>query len=434
MKKFLVGFGGTLLLLVLATYVWSLTPRVKDPKFVERALAGAEERFQSLQAKAKDPAKNAYLNKAFLPVWGMGNDRKGGSPAENALNDWLEVSGSGDFFDHVEALKKEQGAYLKARSKFLEFYPQLAEATGKECFVAPGQTLDLSTETPDYLKVRDCAQGLVSLSQSFLAEGRGEESVRALKEALQFAGLLQGQSLIGDMIATAVRGKVAEALGGNTDYLSGLSAEQWSELAGAFHQKESSVEEFGQVMETEMVAMLKSLDGMTMGKPLQGSVPAGPPVAMPFLMHREKRMLTNQYVDVLKAIAKGQPSPPINFSWWDWLLGRTGILSSIAIPSYEKMSDQLYFDHARQAGLFVAATIQSNLLETGSLPKELELLQIAFPAEFPLESFDYTPSESTLFLKLPRDRVLSAVSPLPVAQPGQWMKVEENGLRFKFGE
>ena len=417
----------TVLVLALGTFLWSQTPKVKDPQFVEDVLRSSQERFQELQAKASSADKNAYLDKTFQAVWGSGAARKGGTPAESALNDWVQAAGGGESFDHAAALSKEDGEYLAAREKFLEYYPSLSRAVEKECFAVPTATLDLSTEVPDYLKVRDCAQSLVLLSQSFLAEGRKEEALRAMEQAFRFARLQEGQTMIGELVATAMREKAAEALVRDEAFRKELTTEDWARLRAEWTPKRTARERFYQVMEMETAAMIKTIDDTIAGNTQAvGSLPRITTQAG-FVMEREKRMMLNRLTAELKAAKSGQAIPPLSFTWWDWVMGRSGILSAVATPAYHDILNKLYLEHSRLAGLSVASQLQARLLEDGKLPG---LSDLEFGPEFPLGSFELRAGKGELFLKLERER-LATTDAMEEPKVG-WRTQESDGILFEF--
>ncbi len=397
--------------IIIATYAfWVSFPPVKDPAFVEQAMKNASERFEAIQAQAKDPAKNGYLTPEFLPFWGRrGQEADDKAPINNVFDNWANFSSpsTGEPVDHKKLQIEEDEKYLAALKEFDAMAPSLLEALRKPIFTTPEDRLAFDNIVLNFIAYRKAAQTLVGLAEAKKAQNRPVEVADILVTVVQSGERLMGHnSLIHDMIGVAIQAIGGEGIALLVDPAQPIGAEKAAELTGRLVAAVPSADQLYRSLEAELLMGHNGItDIIESGSKAADEVPVS---GIPGFMQREDRIYQNVMAGLMKKAQAGEATTlPPGFddpSLSDWITGKTGILAQILVPNFTRAGAQVDFNRARTSGIATAFGVMTFREKEGRLPKDLdELAQSGIPvlSESDLKAMGYKVEGSGARLSVP---------------------------------
>jgi hypothetical protein len=426
MKKFIYGILALVLLVAAVYTVWVQFPKIKNPQLAQAIYKDATARHEALLADAEDPAKNGYLNPAFLPYWGRkGTEQDPNAHSAQTMKAWSTYSSSsqGVAIDHEKLQAEEDKNYLAALEHMKKLSPELIHASGRPIFFAPNSTLDFGSMVPNLINIRASAQAMTGLAAAYTAEGDLPNAVECLLAPLRIGHKLQGQgALISDMIGIALQALATDGMFGLLDINGDMPADQWKHLAQSLLDEAPRKDLLAIALEGEMTMARNTLELYRQGT-YQGDMEQMD--LLPGFLSREERIYVNTMTDCISQVKNGgsltMPSYLTNASTYDWVSGKTGVLVQIMFPNFTRAGQQADLSRHTILAAATAYGIAAYRATEGELPNELsQLTQAGIPltddAKF-LSGVDWKVTGDSATLKI---KILDSGSSLTWASGQFW--------------
>lgn len=417
-KKLALGTLALVLLVIGMFWIWVQFPTSKYDQLLQEQRREVTQRHDALQAQAKNPESNGYLDPVFLPFWGSEDTRQASAAVNQKITAWTEFSSlkRGQTVDHAGLVNEP--SYLETRKDFEELLPGLHQALERPVFTVPGTQPTLFRQRLGLTAMRSLAFALSALAEAQVSQGEMGEASRSLLLMYRLGHHVSSQ---GDPAQLAV-GRVfqREACRSllNTVPTTSLSvdlAQEWASELESFPPTNL----LARAAAYEMVALSETLK---VSSSRQGMMTSWH-YRLPGMMAREERICFNLMGESVSSLQSGNSLPrPPSGGLGDWLAGRSGDLSTIWIPQFDRLQLQLEYSEKLCQGVRLSCGLLAEHSRTGAWPKDL-----------PDNEAQWDHAKQQLFVPLPtqlmarcqRDGIAKAGT-----EAGSWMTVKSDGLLF----
>lgn len=444
--------GGCFLFIVVIVLIpyslWISYPPVVHPERLQAIENEVSERYREFQTRFLDSTKNGFLSEEFRPFWGRkGEDWDPASPIAPIIDNWVKYSSvnAGVQINHPELVLDPD--YLQARHEFEALLPSLTEAVQKPLFFAPEDKLTPDNVLPNLQAVRASYEALLGLAESWVQQDRVADAADLVVDTIEWGESMQnGVNLIYETVGVQIQSKGANAFFSLVTPHSKLREGQWKELAQRFTETISDPDQIQTVMDSEML-MLRALveDSPETKESVLNELGDVFPtfLKLPGVYSREVRLFNNSIVELHDELGRyrtqGVPDTFENFTYLDWLTGRTGFFAFIALPNYPKLSGEFNFNRSKLVALSLVSGTLAFQEKTGELPSSLDAIRQAGFAICSRELTDeldvsYTIEDGVVTLAVPYSSGAfgSSLERDFIYGSSEWVSLDQDAIRCRF--
>ena len=297
---------------------------------------------------------------------------------------------------------------------------------------------------PNLIAARACAQAMVGLAESEVAQGQIEQAATDLISVVNFGSGFNGQgSLIFDMVGIAIQNIGIDGFNGLIDINSALPAESWKSLAASLVKTVPPKDTLLGSLQGEMLYVHNSV-ALVHDDPelVDEAIRLSPLAHLPGFYEREERIYNNVMSDlILQYQNKGTLELPNEFvepSAMDQFTGRSGTLAMLMMSDAGRADRRILLARNSQIATATAVGIAAYRAQEGKLPGGLaQLSEAGIPVTKEtdlLNSMEYSVQGDTATLKI---RL-----PEQTAEPIQntsdfgerpWLKEDDQSITYTFG-
>ena len=446
-KKFVLSLFGVFAALAVLYGIWWLFPQERNAEVVTDAYRVTNEWLEKSHTLAEDPGKNGFINPTFLPYWGRkGIEHKEDSEAGEIVVAWQNYStpSADNTVDHKALLEQKDEGYTKALDGMKKVAPDLREAMDKSLFAPPKYELKADAVIPNLIAARACAQAMVGLAESEVAQGEVEQAAEDLVSVVSFgAGLIGQCGFLTDMVGVGIEDIGVNGFNGLIDINSNLPADTWKSLSQKMLNCEPPKEMILRAMQSEMLFCHNSIEYFKENPDwISEEIKYSPVAALPGFFSREERIYNNVMSDlILQYQSKGTldlPKELLEPSNTDWFTGRTGSLTVLMVQDFSRSKGRLEVSRRRLIATSTAAGISAYRAQEGKLPETLaQLPEAGIPLTDDkewLSTMEYEARGDSATLKV---RIQDSPAQLFPSVRGDWehpwLETTDEHLTYSFG-
>ncbi len=427
------------LTLLLALVAWINYPPLRVGPEVEEISRRCQQREQAEQKLAGDVDNNGYLHPQLLPYWGSVFDQILGCPAEKSVGEVIGLSDLVDWKDKglEKAVARRDPEVRRKFARYGNFYSLVHEAIHKPQFLVPRVPPYRDDREFNTVRMSGLLHSMAAYSEYLCLMGQAEQALNVSRDGLllswklrrqqsstiQFRGSVSLQSISLTVLSTVLQSSQALPPLQALEQLSDLLAQTYPEVS-----------EFHSNLEAQFHENLYRLTAANINHRDESIVKLE---RIPGMASREVRMFKNEAVPILKAferqpvdLAVRQPS----FSWNNWLLGRSGLVSG-TLQTNPGKSWMVYQQlEARQAFLHLYVQLLKNAHHYRSWPADLKT---ALGSDYRplnglnLEKVNYRVEGKTATISFdPPRREPQSSGPKPAPEMEKWHGLSVDGFKL----
>jgi hypothetical protein len=350
----------------------------------------------------------------------------------------------GERIDHKTLQEQNDKGYSAALEAMEKVAPELRVAMNKPLFAPPKSDHNAATVIPNFIAARACAQAMVGLAESEVAQGRVEQAAVDLVSVVNFGSGFNGQgTLITDMVGIAIQDIGIDGFNGLIDINTDLAAESWKSLASSLLKTVPPKDTLLGSLQGEMLYAHNSI-ALAHDDPelVDEAIRLSPLAHLPGFYDREERIYNNVMSDlILQYQNKGTLELPKEFvepSALDQFTGRSGTFAVLMVSDAGRAGRRILLSRKLQIATATAVGIAAYRAQEGKLPDGLaQLSETGIPVTDEteiLDSMEYSVEGKTATLRV-RVQEQTAEPIQKTSDYGEhpWLNQDGHSLTYTFG-